>query len=492
MARTKHRRSRAGTAASSERGQLSDEMRAHLARLGVSTVAEYRRWCADRGFARNLAKSVHARRAELDHHQKSRAHDAAQRARKRRHPGKALRSALTDDQVLDALPRSLKRAASCGRRIPRQSRVHELLDHVDRVSGLLDEVSPYDDKPFGVGVVALAERSCGWLRPVERWQPRTHNAGRQFSSLARHLLARYDVPEFMDRAWFEEGESARSHRSWFEHVGAGKNLRTARLPIACTKRIAHHVLEAPADHTFEEALRYGQVLALVGNPQLAEAIRGTRLTRSFTSEEFWLSVIRWFIANPMLSLAHVGPILDYLHDQRFVGRPGVVDGVARDLPPPQPNLTMKGRDPEALLRQVDRWHGGLNRRNAGVAAGPPSWRPTGLPGFKLTTGSKKAANLTIWVIRELATLRDLRHEGAKMQHCVVSYHRECARGNSAIFALERHDEDGLHKHLTLEVVPERRLLVQARGKANRIATDAEMNVVQRWLEHAKLKRGQWL
>ena len=58
-----------------------------------------------------------------------------------------------------------------------------------------------------------------------------------------------------------------------------------------------------------------------------------------------MSVIRWFIANPMRDAVHHGPIIDYLHDQRFVAS---VPNPLAHLPgqpgrlAPQPNLTMKG------------------------------------------------------------------------------------------------------------------------------------------------------
>ena len=69
----------------------------------------------------------------------------------------------------------------------------------------------------------------------------------QFGSLARHLLARYDVPAFLDAAW-RDGLTAEGvrHQGWFKHVGRGENIRTADdLPIPMTKRMAHHFLQTP-------------------------------------------------------------------------------------------------------------------------------------------------------------------------------------------------------------------------------------------------------
>jgi phosphoenolpyruvate carboxykinase (ATP) len=44
---------------------------------------------------------------------------------------------------------------------------------------------------FVEGLCALARHRSGWIRPLEDWRPESHNARRQFGSLARHFLARY-------------------------------------------------------------------------------------------------------------------------------------------------------------------------------------------------------------------------------------------------------------------------------------------------------------
>lgn len=47
----------------------------------------------------------------------------------------------------------------------------------------------------------LARYHRAWLRPMEDWYPQSQNKRRQFGALVRHLLARYEVPFFMDGAW---------------------------------------------------------------------------------------------------------------------------------------------------------------------------------------------------------------------------------------------------------------------------------------------------
>lgn len=218
--------------------------------------------------------------------------------------------------------------------------LRRLLLHVERLTGLLDKPE------FARAVIALARNSDGWLRQPELWKPRTKNARRQFNSLARHLWATFDVPLFMDTAWFSEQDV---HQQWFRLLGQGGNIRQADgLPCPLTKQMAHHFLLAPDDYSIQAALRWGQILALGGDKRLADAVVGTRLEARFCDDPFWLSVFRFFVANPMLDRAHVGPIVDYIWNQRFEPRvEQVARGVPVQHPPVQPNFSMRGRTVQA-------------------------------------------------------------------------------------------------------------------------------------------------
>ena len=90
------------------------------------------------------------------------------------------------------------------------------------------------DNTYIPGLIALAKDKGSWIRSPKTWRVETQTPGEQFSELARHLLAVYDVPRFMDSAWLD-GNSV--HQSWFRHIGGGENIRTAPgLPFVLTKK----------------------------------------------------------------------------------------------------------------------------------------------------------------------------------------------------------------------------------------------------------------
>ncbi|MCD4726658.1 MAG: PcfJ domain-containing protein [Pirellulales bacterium] len=333
------------------------------------------------------------------------------------------------------------------------------------------------------GVVELCKDASDWIRPIDQWTPKSHNPDRQFSSLARHLRAVYDVPLFMDKAWLQ---GTALQQAWFKHIGRGKNIQTAEgLPIPLTKKMAHHFLEAPATYSIEAAFRWGQAIALGGDRWLVDALRETRLVEDFRDNEFWLSVIRFFVRNPMLDPVHINPIIDYIWNQRYEPRIAFVErGVAREVGPEQPNLSMRCRTVASLLRAVDEWHRRLGRETSG---GRLQWRKSAFRDFEFIEGSVKSKNMKIWRIRELLGSQELITEGRRMCHCVASYSNSCYKGLCSIWSMDVETDDGIEPLVTVEVNHQRNEICQIRGKRNRLPIDKEKDILQRWALEEKLR-----
>ncbi len=297
------------------------------------------------------------------------------------------------------------------------------------------------------------------------------------------------MPAFLDSVWFQGvSRAARARQRWFLHVGRGENIRRADLPLPYTKRMAHHFLHAPADYTAEAALRWGQVRALGGDARLVRAVVGTRLGTSFEHDAFWTSVLRFFIANPLLDRAHLGPIIDYVHHHKFTPQdvcvaPGVVE-----RRPPQPGLTMKGRSVAALLRQVEAWHRTLARQQQPR----DEWPASGIAPFEFVEGGAHSSGIRIWTVRELLSARALVAEGRAMRHCVASFARSCAGGRCSIWALEVETFQGRSKLLTVEVNNAARLICQARGKCNTLPAPKHRGILRRWAEQAGLQVARYV
>ena len=475
--------------------EQNPELLEHIQGLGLKSVREYREWCDENGFSRKLKKHWTQRCRERFHQREALAKTRlVQKKREKRRFAQVLdgicRGHLDADDVTQPELQRLCQALQPGGG-PRHERgidrkvLLRLLTHVHRERarffGSAQVLADRGDSPGNTYVEALALIAAhypSWLRPIDAWKPRTHSAPRQFASLVRHLFVRYEMPVFFDAVWFAGPEQeAAVHRRWYLHVGRGLNIRTCDLPVRFTKKMAHHFLRAPADATVAQALRWGQVFGLGGDERLARALFGTRLVSCFENDDFWASVIRWLIAHPSVDRTQIRPLIDFLQQQKFVRQRCFEPGRPELGPPPQPGLCMKGRTPEALLRQMEDWHGRLAMADRHPVR---QWKSSGIDDFEFEEGARENHSLKYWTIRELLSSKALLAEGRRMKHCVASYVQSCTNGHSSIWALEVESFEGRAKAVTIEVRNPSREVCQVRGKKNRLPTEKELSVIRRW------------
>jgi len=451
----------------------------HISRLGLRTKEAYKDWCLQHGFSTQFTKSALLRQRELDKHA---LHLSQERLRQHSRESKLhiqiMRISKGEVDPADLGCEILIEIASSFKKCKTPELLCETLLFLERRSKLLSE--PY----YVRGIVALVRHHASWKRPLKQWRGQKHNASRQFSSLIRHLIAMYDVPVFMDDVWLS-GKKKQQH--WFVHIGNGNNIRTATgLPVSLTKKMAHHYLQAPDNYSVLEAFRWAQIQSLGGDKALCDSIAVTQLGRRFKDDEFWLSVIRFFINTPMFDRAQVHPIIDYIWNEKHVD---VYDYNAQgnwiNTGPTQPNFTMRGRSMATLLDQVEAWHQRLGRCTHSNSAS--RWQRWVVDNFRLVEGTESADTYRVWSIRELLTSHELIAEGRKQKHCVASYASSCVNGHTSIFTMDMCDYEGERKLLTIEVGRRMRTVYQVRGRRNRLPTKTEALVVRRWVEHNDLK-----
>ena len=330
-----------------------------------------------------------------------------------------------------------------------------------------------------IGVHRLRRR---WIRSIDRWRPQTHNREKQFLSLVRHLLVSYNVPDFLGSVWFRTDESATRYQKWYVDIGNGRNPREGPAPVSLTNKVAHYFLQAPKSYSVEQAIRFGQIKASGGSVRLCNAVIESRLGTEFSNDEFWQSVIRFFIRNPDIELSQVGPIVDFLQHHKFERQQVFLDGgETRWLSPPQPNLSMQKRSLRALLAQVAEWHHRLGKVKVDSSM---RWTPSGIHPAGYARG--KNDNRVIWRINELLSQKELAREGNALKHCVATYSRHCRDGNSSIWSMTSEDAGGkVRRRQTIEVSRHKRI-VQCRGRSNKPPTDQERQIVALWSKSESL------
>lgn len=467
-------------------------VRHHLEALQMRSVEAYLSWCTEHNFPRAVHKSAIQRERERAFARRASCNAALTSMRRERVPRHGILRAIAAGG--DGLPTDLAPVAQ----LLQESHTSSIQRGFCReLVTLIAHRAPRLLAPRGAGRAPLATlgtflsglvrmANVPRVRSLDSWRPRSRNDSRALLSLAHHLFARWPTPPCLDQAWFDASEDGEPHRRWFVALGAGASVRSIELPIVCTRRIAHHFANAPRDYTVPEALRYAQVIASGGTLAVAEALRGTRLVElPFDHEDFWSTVVSFLARHEISSPGEAGAIVDYVQVMRFGTEPYVgADGRTHRDPPEFPELSLAGRTPRSLLRDVEAWH---RRLGVGIDDGV-TWEPSGLPGYR----SASADGSRVTTVRELLSGGELRREGSRMRHCVATYAGLCKRGRSSIWAIEERTEGALHKLLTVEVRNDLQRVVQAQGKCNADPCPQARSVLERWARGAKLELPSWI
>lgn len=336
------------------------------------------------------------------------------------------------------------------------------------------------------GLCAAVEKSENWLCDPDHWKPNSYNYRKAFSSLIRHLFARYAVPVFMDNAFYEKNPA---YLKWFVYLGNGFNIRKMKdLPLNLTNRMAHYFTKAPDELNILEALRYGQVLGLGGSHLLALQLLSSRLGREFENQEFWESVIRFFIRQTNLKNKSVAPIVDYIWSQKFEEQQIVRgNGEVEILKPPHPGFSMKGRSLESLLGAVERWHLELQKKRK---AERYQWKPVQIDDFVHTEGFGHTQKT--YRIEQLRTYGELYKEGKLMNHCVLTYAYDCSKGQCSIWSMTVESAFAMKERLLTIELDRNGRVVQARKNFNDPPTEEEIFILWKWALRNGLHITNWI
>lgn len=356
-----------------------------------------------------------------------------------------------------------------------------LLLHLERwAEPLIQAREGYPDQPFRTALASLARQRSHWIRPLVEWRPSSRSPSRQFSQLARHLLVRYETPRLLEAVLFNNRAS--ELETWFRHVGQGGSLRTAPgMTATLTKRMAHHALQAPDICTPVQAVRWGQVLGLGGDPRLALAVNKSTLGDALasSSQEAWrLTLIHWLVNQGALSPERVGPIVEFALRRRRRDR----------------RYSMDGRTPQSIERLIEEGRLRAEARARELAREKPEERtryqyrefaPCGLASgiWELGAGVRRQ----IWMLDEIRCNRDLIQEGRHMRHCVDTYEEYIVEGNSSIWSLRVEHGGTVRRAITIEVEPKTKRVIECRGKCNRLPNAEERRVLNRWVRENGLE-----
>lgn len=253
------------------------------------------------------------------------------------------------------------------------------------------------------------------------------------------------------------------------HLCQGESLRAAPgLNFPLTARAAHYFSQLNAGDDWDTTAMRARVESAGGSKELAlELHQHAGRLLEWQDDRFVGLFIEFLIRfNGRIPLHQVHPLIDYLSHSREA----------------QPDFSLKGRTPEALLRQMEEWHRelALARQLAYMAK---SWKPAAVKGLLYTDKANRRYRIV-----QLTTGRDLLEESRTMHHCVSSYSTRAALGRCSIWSLRRllgDEPDAFERLVTIELSAQN-TVVQVRGQYNRLPDSEEARIIGIWKRAAGL------
>ncbi|BCU76655.1 PcfJ domain-containing protein [Luteolibacter sp. LG18] len=348
---------------------------------------------------------------------------------------------------------------------PRCRRLFEVV--ADR-SGLLTAVHPSEFR--SAVLIRMVWYSDAWCQPPEDWWPDTTTSPRvQWRSLLRHLFGPYPVPAFFESAWFVEGPLSCPERDWYCLASAGKSLRRAQgMPPSVSARALHLAMQAPADFTIRQALRWGQLRALGCRPRFRKLVLESGMASDFRNDAVWLKLMAK-VAVTRSGQRDFGKVVDFLAEElRWTGSASGLKWVGL----PWDELRTKARR---------FWRKALAQSQQQGVAWPRAelgnplfrlrlshclrdrWEPMPEPPL-FESGTQGRWR---WEILQLTTQLELMMEGRAMKNCLATYGKLCREGRAAIFSFRlAEDWEPTTRWCVVDVDPSSRKVMQVRDRAN--------------------------
>ena len=352
--------------------------------------------------------------------------------------------------------------------------VGTLLAHSSQKKKKPEELT-YENISFG----AINTYRSEWVNSPKTWTNRlkTKNKDKLRVDLIRYVFGVYKCPNFLEKVWLPEPHAnQRTYRQvnedtrekqglfisfipWYLAVAQGKSLYKECTKDTLSRKETHAFLIAPNDFNVKQNIWWARAYCESNNNVgVAGRIARSKLADMAYNNEFWISVMRFFVRFPT-NIPEMNDLIDYFVYTRRENE----------------NYSLKGRSLDAVRKNCEEWHRFLNKQKS---IGGGTWIGSPIEDWAFSQG--KDEKQVYWKMTQIKTGNDLLKEGQAMRHCVSSYKHQCMSGETFIWSLSSKDAMGTTKrNLTIQM-NSRNEIVQYRGLANRMPRSNEEFILRKW------------
>jgi hypothetical protein len=335
----------------------------------------------------------------------------------------------------------------------------------------------------GIGALSKHLHTC--VREPEAWRCPKGNFQIRFRHLVRHLFARFNVPEFMDRVWMEPENEP---QEFYIDLGKGVPvyghdfLKEAKM----SRKTAHWFRQAPANSTVIQAVRWAQIRTIRKEKRLYRTVSHSFLGKDLSNDVFWSGAIQWLMKQKEVDCSLVRPLLrfvNYLKYGKFQ-----LGNVLMPLPAPDPDFSFSGRTFSSVIKAMRDFETSIKMDRDQEST---SWAPAPFPDFDWDKHPETGSRISGFRMVQIVNYNDLVQEGVLQKHCVATYSKTCLNGNTSIWSLRLGDKDHERPLVTVELMNTGMVVNQVKGLNNRLADQFEAKMVLDWASHIGAQVPEW-
>lgn len=311
-----------------------------------------------------------------------------------------------------------------------------------------EQISSWDVLQF------LVQYKPYWLRNLEDFIPKSHNAWQSLWELVNHLTVKNEIPKGLYSLL-----SYGSFEYFFKVASGGSPQEGIPTQVHIPKSQAPLLLKFLKKYDWGEAVRRTNFTWLKVEKHLQEDILKIPSFLEEGNERFKEDFVRFVALQPMID----GRILDQLYDY-------VVFKYRENN-----NYSLKGRNVQRLLDEMEAWHDQVAKEK-----NPKILKKWNRSEYLEFVEARKKGELEFSVtVRELTNSKELSVEGNRQSHCVGSYANSCVSGLTTIWSVREEFTDGVYEILaTVELRGS--VVVQVKAKRNSPISGYARNIIERW------------
>lgn len=341
-------------------------------------------------------------------------------------------------------------------------------------------------------LVRMATNEDKWVRDPSDFVFKSKNLNQSISEYCSFVLWEYPTTE-MERLLFINDDT---FKSFFETKSFIKTIKSFNNDFKLTKKQINQFKDYKPfidNESIFKAKKEFFIFDIIADKNVTKDLFNQIYSSIFV--EYCHYVKTRIFEDDFFDHQQIRPVFDYVQEQvRQVAQAQTQARAEANDYKINFYYHLNHHEPYTLLEGMQEWHKTLHKskivdiKKWDKSETIKEWKVEKFRNIENEADKYKHQNFSLEAIVELNTSAELSSEGRNMKHCVSSYSRSCANGNSRIFSLRKKPFSNhfVKSYATIQVKNDD-TIIQALSFKNDPLTIEDKNIISKWANENNLK-----